>query len=127
MLRNRYVLVRHGRSEANEAGIIASDPVDGEETHDLTPLGRQQASETAKALAAKYPSQPDRIQIHASPFLRTRSTALVLHDEGFPSSPDPIADDRLCERFFGMFDGKEDKHYRSLSRPPAWIPRIVEC
>ena len=41
-LRNRYIGLRHGQSEANVAGIISSDPKIGSETHGLTALGRFQ-------------------------------------------------------------------------------------
>lgn len=121
-LRNLYVLVRHGRSEANEAGIIVSDPVLGEEKYDLTTEGRTQVDTTADALAARYAvSGAASVQIYSSPFLRTRTTASILHERAFPTSPDPIVDDRLCERFFGMWDGKPDSNYQQI-----WDEDITE-
>lgn len=116
-LLNSYIIVRHGRSEANEAGIIVSDPELGQEKYDLTPTGREQVLKTARELSdllglGNPPAIP--LQIYSSPFLRTRTTAGILHDDGFPTSPDVIFDDRLCERFFGMWDGKQDTNYQQI-------------
>jgi hypothetical protein len=113
ILKNQYVLVRHGRSEANEAGIISSDPDVGAEQHDLTDFGREQVHKTTRDLREKYTTDIP-LQIYASPFLRTRSTAAILHDEGFPETPAVVVDDRLAERFFGMWDGKEDSNYENV-------------
>ena len=39
---NKYLIMRHGESEANVAGLIVSDPAIGCERYGLTELGRQQ-------------------------------------------------------------------------------------
>ncbi|KAI9029311.1 histidine phosphatase superfamily [Hyaloraphidium curvatum] len=113
-LLNDYILVRHGFSEANNVKLICSDPEVGKEKYDLTELGRQQAEATAAALAEHVRTSVPAgtpVQMYSSPFLRTRTTSRIIHDSAFPDSPPVVFDDRLCERFFGMWDGKDDTNY----------------
>jgi broad specificity phosphatase PhoE len=47
-LRNNYLLMRHGESEANVSGVIVSDPATGCDRFGLTEQGLQQISDSAK-------------------------------------------------------------------------------
>lgn len=79
-LRNVYVAVRHGESEANVLGIISCEP-DAESgfKHGLSPRGHAQANELAGKLASLVPGglADRRVHIYASDFRRTRETAMA--------------------------------------------------
>ena len=79
----RLVLVRHGESEANAAGIYQ-----GWLDSPLTPLGERQAAATARALAARDDIRP--IAVYASPLLRAWRTGEVIATAlGLPPVPHP--------------------------------------
>lgn len=87
-------LVRHGESEANVAGIVAT-AIPGPP---LTALGEQQAKR-----AAQLHSEPVPDAVFASPLLRTRQTAQPLADE----LGDPVQiQDGLREVEGGAFEGQ---------------------
>lgn len=67
----RLVLVRHGESVANAAGIYQ-----GWLDSPLSPLGEQQAAATARALAARADFRP--VAVYASPLLRAWRTGEVI-------------------------------------------------
>ncbi|WP_264429367.1 histidine phosphatase family protein [Halomonas qaidamensis] len=105
--RNRYLLMRHGHSQANERGLIISSPERGLYDFGLSPLGEKQL--LAVAQQWRWPT-PTKV-LH-SDFLRTTQTAervasvfdLTLEKE-----------ERLRERYFGEFDGQADRYY-----PDVW-------
>ena len=75
MLHNRYLVMRHGESEANVLGIAVGDPQRGVEGFPLTDLGRRQAVEAARAFKESYAPSVNETEIVASDFRRTRETA----------------------------------------------------
>jgi broad specificity phosphatase PhoE len=76
----RLLLVRHGQSEGNFAGVVQ-----GRLDFSLTPLGIRQAEATAERLAAE---QVDRIL--SSPLRRAMETALVISERlGLPIEQEP--------------------------------------
>lgn len=89
------VLVRHGRTEANAAGLLLgrADPA-------LDPTGRDQAARIAGALAA----EPARLAaVVTSPLRRARETAdLIAAALEVPVE----VDDRLIEIDYGEWDGR---------------------
>ncbi len=88
-------LVRHGRTEANAAGLLLGrlDPV-------LDETGRAQALLVAAAVAT---SSAPVMRIIASPLARTRQTAAAISDAtGVPVE----IDDRWIELDYGEFDGR---------------------
>lgn len=100
------LLVRHGQSEGNAAGVIQGrlDPP-------LTPLGREQARSLAERLRAE--SAADRIV--ASPLARARATAeIVAAALGLPLMEEP----RLMEYDFGEASGLTPAAVRE--RHPEW-------
>ncbi|MDN7132251.1 histidine phosphatase family protein [Halomonas sp. MC140] len=101
--RNRYLLMRHGHSQANQQGLIISSPERGITDFGLSERGEQQLAEVA--VDWQWPT-PTRV-IH-SDFLRTTQTAArVAAAFGLALS----VDTRLRERHFGELDGQGDEHY----------------
>jgi probable phosphoglycerate mutase len=91
------ILVRHGQSEANAAGLLV-----GRTDSALTDLGRRQAAAIGEALAAG----PDRpLRLLTSPLARTRNTAEIIAGRlGSPLAPE--VEDRLIELDYGELEGQ---------------------
>ncbi|MDC7219201.1 MAG: phosphoglycerate mutase family protein [Spirochaetales bacterium] len=104
-MNNRYYGLRHGRSRANEAGIIVSDPSVGTVRWGLSDFGRNQVKE-----GVEKSSLDENTIIVSSDFLRTWETAL-LTAEVLGCEP-PRKDIRLRERFFGNYEEKDNTHYK---------------
>lgn len=105
---NTYYVMRHGQSEANQAGLIVSDPVIGCAGYGLTAEGERQAKQAVQEFSGKRPTQ-----VICSDFLRARQTA-ALAAQGF-GLPAPQLNSGLRERFFGRLDGEADNQY-----PVVW-------
>lgn len=106
--RNRYLLLRHGRSLANEAGLIISDPRDGIGAWGL-------ADGVADELEDRFKdsSLPRNLRIFSSPFDRALETAwAVARATGGQA---PTIRDELRERWFGSWDRRSDGFY-----PEVW-------
>lgn len=114
--RHEYVILRHGRSEANELGIISSDPGTAIATHGLTDEGRQQARKAGQEFAASL-TDGKTVAIFSSDFLRARETASIVHAAvpasqlGSLCAQEPVLDQRLRERWFGSFDATSTDNY----------------
>jgi broad specificity phosphatase PhoE len=79
----RLLLVRHGESEANSAGIYQ-----GWYDSPLSARGEAQAAATARALAARDDIRP--VAVHASPLARAwRTGALIAASLGLTPVPHP--------------------------------------
>ena len=78
-LTKRWFVLRHGRSEANEAGIVASRLPNAETRYGLTPAGRKEVAGSVQAAAGSVQGALPLLII-ASPFLRTRQTADIAGD-----------------------------------------------
>ncbi|MCC5881396.1 MAG: histidine phosphatase family protein [Halomonas sp.] len=104
---NRYLLMRHGHSQANEAHLIISTPARGLGEFGLSKQGEAQLD----ALLADW-RWPVPTRILHSDFLRTTETAerVAIHF-GLERQPEP----RLRERNFGTLEGLPDSHY-----PVVW-------
>lgn len=105
--RNRYLLMRHGHSEANRQGLIVSSPEMGVSAYGLSAQGERQLAECVAQW--RWP-QPTRV-VH-SDFLRTTQTAQRVADA---FGLERTADVRLRERHFGELDGEADRYY-----PDVW-------
>nr|WP_295710470.1 histidine phosphatase family protein [uncultured Halomonas sp.] len=104
--RNRYLLMRHGHSQANQQAMIISSPERGLENFGLSEHGEQQL---AQLVADWHWPAPTRV-VH-SDFLRTTQTAArVAVKFGLA----PCMDKRLRERNFGDLEGRGDEHYPSV-------------
>jgi probable phosphoglycerate mutase len=112
------ILVRHGQSEANAAGLLV-----GRTDSALTELGRRQAAAIGEALAAEA-GRP--LRLLTSPLARARDTADIIA-ERLGSALAPTVEDRLIELDYGELDGHRTA---DLSRgdwavwrsDPSWRP-----
>lgn len=106
--KNRYLLMRHGHSQANAQQRIISTPQRGLTEYGLSPHGEAQLEE----LLAAWP-WPVPTRILHSDFLRTTETArhVAAH---FRLALQ--ADVRLRERHFGKLEGLADHHYHDAWR-----------
>lgn len=107
-MNNTYLLMRHARSEANEQGIIMSDPAKAVGAYGLTDEGVQQAKRAALALFAHLKCTPI---IYSSDFLRARQTADIVASR---FGADVALDERLRERNFGELNGQPDTNYHKV-------------
>jgi probable phosphoglycerate mutase len=104
---NRYLLMRHGHSEANERHLIISTPARGLSAFGLSHQGEAQL----QALLDDW-HWPTPTRILHSDFLRTTETATrVATHFGLALQAEP----RLRERDFGDFEGGPDSRY-----PDVW-------
>mgnify|MGYP000199750080 CR=1 FL=1 len=112
--RNRYLLMRHGHSQANQQGLIISSPEYGLSGFGLSAAGREQLD---GLLADWRWAIPTRI-LH-SDFRRTTETAERIAQH-FDLLLD--AEPRLRERHFGAFEGKGDDGYLEVWARDAQDP-----
>lgn len=104
--RNRYLLMRHGHSQANQQGVIVSSPECGVENFGLSEHGEKQLAELVSDW--QWP-KPTRV-VH-SDFMRTHQTAAHVAAK---FAIVPQVDTRLRERHFGELEGQGDEHYPSI-------------
>lgn len=105
--RNRYLLMRHGHSQANAQRKIISSPERGLTNYGLSEQGEQQLVDV---LAQWRWPEPTRV-VH-SDFLRTTHTAARVA-KAF--ALEMQQEERLRERHFGELDGQADSYY-----PEVW-------
>lgn len=106
-LTNRFYCMRHGRSIANEAGLIISDPVTGSRDWGL-------ASDAEKAVIESLRSSilgPATL-VYTSPFSRTAETAALA--VGHLGSPEAVVAGELRERWFGEWEGSSHANYQKV-------------
>lgn len=95
----KFIFVRHGQSEANAMSYIADD------TPKLSPVGIEQARETARKLMDKKIDT-----VLCSPLVRAQQTAEIIAGElGIPIKDIKIMPE-LRERGLGEFEGKPKTH-----------------
>ncbi|MGQ4877789.1 histidine phosphatase family protein [Billgrantia sp. LNSP4103-1] len=103
---NRYLLMRHGHSEANAQHLIISTPARGLAGFGLSAQGEAQL----EALLAHWRWPPPTRILH-SDFLRTTETARrVAAHFSLELQPEP----RLRERDFGALEGMADCRYEDV-------------
>jgi len=109
ILNNRYFVMRHGHSLANQQGIIVSDPENGCEQYGLSELGRIQVEQNMRAdqLLGKTTI------IISSDFKRARESADIAYS--VLSCDTPVClESRLRERYFGEFELSADSGYSEI-------------
>jgi probable phosphoglycerate mutase len=111
-LRNRYFAVRHGESEANIAHLISSNPEIGTKIHGLSSHGRIQVAENTKLFLQNHPEENSYVVI-SSDFRRAYETAEILA-ANLSNRIDIQVDQRLRERFFGIYDNTSDENYKLI-------------
>ena len=120
---DRLYIVRHGESAGNiardaaQAARATHIQLDGRDVDvPLSPLGHRQATALGHWFARLPPdAQPDVLLV--SPYRRARQTAQHVVDAGglAPDADQPVADERLREKEFGILDrltrwGIEQEH-----------------
>jgi probable phosphomutase (TIGR03848 family) len=106
------LLVRHGRTAANSGGVLAGRS----EGVLLDDLGRTQADETARRIAAV-----PVVAVVSSPLERCRQTAAAI-SAAAKKPLDVDTDDRLTECGYGEWTGQELK---ALAKQPMW--KVVQA
>ncbi len=104
------ILLRHGRSTSNTAGVLAGRS----EGVDLDDRGREQAA----GLIDRIGDLPIRAVV-TSPLLRCRRTVAPLAEA---LSLEPLVDDRLAEVDYGEWTGRK---IGELTNEPLW--RVVQA
>ena len=105
-----FCLLRHGQSEANVLGLIASSPAAAYEGYGLTDVGRAQVR-TSLLAALEAGILPPTCHVVSSPLRRARESAAIAADVlGTTVRVDP----RLAERGFGEFELTSDDHYERV-------------
>ncbi|MEO5814556.1 MAG: histidine phosphatase family protein [Gemmatimonadaceae bacterium] len=105
-----FRLLRHGQSEANVKGLIASSPAAAFEAFGLTLVGRAQVRESVIA-ALRAGVLPQHCRVISSPLLRARESAAIAADV---LGTTVLVDPRLAERGFGEFELGSDEHYQRV-------------
>lgn len=107
VLYNRYFIMRHGKSEANLAEIILSDPQEGTRAWGLCEEGRKQVEQSVTTFPFEKPPR-----IISSDFTRARETAELAAK--WLNLPEPLLDIRLRERFFGDWEKTDHSNYQKV-------------
>jgi probable phosphoglycerate mutase len=105
-----FFLLRHGQSEANVKGLIASSPAAASAAFGLTPEGRDQVRASLTS-ARDNGILPRTCHVISSPLLRARETAEIA---GEVLGTAVRIDARLAERGFGEFELQSDDHYERV-------------
>lgn len=120
-LKNRYLALRHGKSKANEDGIIVSSPEIGTTGYGLVDEGRREVR-ISIAMALEEGLIDENAIIYSSDFVRTMDTAEVARTVAKAKGPvHPTK--KLRERFFGNLEGKSNKHYEDVWRADKVYPQ----
>ncbi len=120
-LKNSYYLMRHGRSLANEEGIIISSPDNGCSGWGLADRGREQIR-----IALQKQNILDReTLIYCSDFKRTRESADLAAE--ILGTPPPLTTVLLRERNFGSYEKTEDKNYQKVWDKDVDDPENSSC
>lgn len=110
-LKNRYFVIRHGKSEANAKEIILSHPDQGTTAFGLVDEGKKQAYESA--LKAKESGLLDSSTIiYSSDFTRAKETAEIIC-EVLGACP-VILTEKLRERYFGNHEQTHNSNYQKV-------------
>ena len=105
-----FCLLRHGQSEANVQGLIASSPAAAYEGYGLTDVGRAQVRASLIA-ALEAGVLPKTCHVISSPLRRARESAAIAADV---LGTTVRVDARLAERGFGEFELSSDEHYERV-------------
>ena len=125
-LNNEYFALRHGQSEANVAGLIASNPEIACNQYGLSDMGQQQARKAGEDVVNSFLSRGrySGIAILSSDLLRAKETAALVKEAVLKKNislwtDDIILEQRLRERGFGDWDGTSDSNYNEVWRDDA--------
>jgi probable phosphoglycerate mutase len=115
-LRNQFLVMRHGRSLANDQSLIISSPEAGIDRYGLVSTG---IAEVEKSIRSHRDQLAGVTKIYASDFLRTRQTAEVVAEAlGLEVAVVP----ELRERWFGDWEGTTNRNYETVWQADADDP-----
>jgi len=130
-LKNKYWVLRHGRSIPNESGLIVSLLSNGVlPIYGLAPSGFLQAKEAGALFIKeleKLGISLDKVRIFASPFRRTMETAKVVSDVLALSHASSSIEflEELRERYFGPpLELESHEHYPEIWAIDALDPMV---
>jgi len=103
--------MRHGRSLANEEGLIISHPDLAVGQYGLTEVGRREIASAITEAMRDRTLDPTTL-IAASDFARARESAEIARD--LLGAQDIILTPKLRERFFGTWDRQHHNNYRHV-------------
>lgn len=107
----RFFLVRHGENVANAQGLI-----DGRTLNlPLTDKGIKDAQSAGESLVKKIENIDLLV---SSPLVRTQQTACEVL-KAFKKTPQIILDDRLMERYHGIFEGQHTSTFKPYEEAAA--------
>ncbi len=110
-LSNRYFVLRHGTSHANELEIILSDPLTGTKGFGLSTKGKVEV--TNSVLSALNDGLLDESTIiYSSDFTRAIETAQIARK--LLNTSKVIIDPRLRERYFGDWEKTYNSNYNKV-------------
>jgi len=110
-LSNRYFVLRHGRSDANEKDLIVSDPEIGTKRYGLAAAGKEQAKKSV-ARAKQANILDDATIIITSDFLRARETAAIARQ--ILGAGEVAIATELRERYFGEWEMTSGENYHKV-------------
>jgi probable phosphoglycerate mutase len=105
---NRYYLMRHGESLANQRGIIVSHPENALHHYGLTTLGAEQVTKRAVTTRLDH-----NTIIISSDYARARETAEIMGDV-LDCVTKVELEPLLRERDFGEFELQDQQHYLTV-------------
>lgn len=110
-LQNRYFVLRHGKSSANEYGIILSNPEEGVTNYGLTEEGKEQVRESVQGAKRKGIIDEKTI-IYSSDFKRCRETSKIARD--ILQCGQIHLTEALRERYFGVWEKTSHSNYQKV-------------
>lgn len=126
---NHYFVLRHGKSKANEAGVICSSMERGIlREFGLTDIGKEQALAAGEALAKIIPEGVVPL-VYASPFSRAQETAHLAVEAFTKARNDNTVATvntapEIRERYFGTkLEGESDERYAEAWKIDAVNPK----
>ena len=108
-LNNRYFVMRHGESIANQKDLIVSAPENGVTDYGLSAIGHLQLEQSIKANTLLTADS----KIISSDFKRARESAEIAHSL-LNCKDDVTLSENLRERFFGDFEMSSNIHYQTV-------------
>ncbi|GMH74607.1 hypothetical protein TrRE_jg6682 [Triparma retinervis] len=105
---NRFYGMRHGNSEANQEGLISSNPEVATLKHGLSSLGVEQVVNSVEGFMGREGADRRTVKVFCSDFKRAAMTADML-----AAGTGTVArrDIRIRERWFGELDNGPDDKY----------------
>ena len=109
ILNNRYLVMRHGESLANQQGLIVSSAENGVADFGLSNKGRDQIKKSINT----NPNVANVTKIISSDFKRAQESAEIVHHL-LKDTSEIKFNENLRERLFGDFELSTNEHYQTV-------------